>query len=100
MIALKSRVSGMRDARPAEPVVLWRLQLSGGDAGTLLSTLARDHGLDVVLVQARVEDIQGVPVGTLFLLAQGSAVALASAFKFVTTHHATVEEVIHEPATA
>ncbi len=100
MVALKARVSTLRQGRPADPVVLWRLQLSGGDAGALLSTLSREHRLDVVLVQARVEDIQGVPVGTLFLLAQGGAAALESAFNFVTTHHATVEEIIHEPATA
>ena len=80
-------------------VALWRLHLSGGDAGMLLSLLAREHGLNVALVQARVEDVQGVPVGTLFTLVQASAPALQAALRDVTTHHATVEELRHEPAT-
>lgn len=99
MTALKARIGRMLALRPAEPVVLWRLQLSGGDAGALMSILSREYGLEVVLVQARVEDIQGFPVGTLFVLAQAARLALESALAYVTLHHATVEEVLHEPAT-
>lgn len=65
----------------------------------LLSLLAREHGMNVALVQARVEDVQGVPVGTLFALVQAGAHALENALKDVTTHHATVEVLRHEPTT-
>lgn len=99
LVALDARIAKMRSQRPGDAVALWRLQLSGGDAGMLLSLLAREHGLNVALVQARVEDVQGVPVGTLFTLVQAGAHALQAALRDVTTHHATVEELRHEPAT-
>ena len=99
LAALHTRIARMRDERPDDAVALWRLQLSGGDAGMLLSLLAREHGMSVSLVQARVEDVQGVPVGTLFALVQAGAQALENALKDVTTHHATVEVLRHEPAT-
>ena len=99
LVALDARIANMRAQRPGDAVALWRLHLSGGDAGMLLSLLAREHGLNVALVQARVEDVQGVPVGTLFTLVQASAPALQAALRDVTTHHATVEELRHEPAT-
>ncbi len=98
MIALKARIVRMQHLKPGEPVVLWRLQLSGGDAGALLSILSREHGLEVVLIQARIEDIQGFPVGTLFVLAQAAQSTLEAASAYVMSHHATVEEVLHEPA--
>ena len=99
LVALDARIGRMRTQQPDDAVALWRLQLSGGDAGMLLSLLARDHGMNVSLVQARVEDVQGVPVGTLFALVQAGAHALENALKDVTTHHATVEVLRHEPAT-
>jgi len=99
LVALDARIAKMRAQRPDDAVALWRLQLSGGDAGMLLSLLAREHGLNVALVQARVEDVQGVPVGTLFTLVQAGALALQAALRDVTAHHATVEELRHEPAT-
>ena len=50
---------------------LLRLSLTGNDAsGAFLSDLSRQFSLDVGLVQARVEDIQGVAVGTMFVLVQ------------------------------
>ena len=99
LAALDTRITHMRAERPGDAVALWRLQLSGGNAGTLLSLLAREHGMNVALVQARVEDVQGVPVGTLFALVQAGAHALEDALREVATHHATVEVLRHEPAT-
>jgi D-methionine transport system ATP-binding protein len=100
MAALKARIVKMQHLQPSEPIVLWRLQLSGGDAGSLISILSRTHGLEVVLIQARVEDIQGVAVGTLFVLAQAAASSIAVAFEDIHSHHATIEEILHESAIA
>lgn len=100
MKALKARIADMEKAQPGERVALWRLQMSGGDSGALMTTLSRDQGLKVVLVQARVEDIQGAPVGTLFVLVQADSDALKKAFNYVTSHHATIQEISHESATA
>ena len=56
---------------------LLRLSLTGNDAsGAFLSDLSRQFSLDVGLVQARVEDIQGVAVGTMFVLVQGAPAAV------------------------
>lgn len=100
MKALKLRIADMEKAQPSQRVALWRLQMSGGDSGALMTTLSRDQGLKVVLVQARVEDIQGAPVGTLFVLVQADSGDLKNAFDYVTSHHATIQEVSHESATA
>lgn len=100
MTALTARIASMHQASPNEHVALWRLQMSGGDSGALITTLSREKGLTVVLVQARIEDVQGVPVGTLFVLVQASKQALDAAHAYISTHHATIQEISHEPATA
>lgn len=99
LAAIDARIRDLRTQQPEQTVALWRIQLSGGDAGMLLSLLAREHGIQVSLVQARVEDVQGVPVGTLFALLQAGRPAIEAALRDVTAHHATVEELRHEPTT-
>ncbi|HEY0296905.1 MAG TPA: ATP-binding cassette domain-containing protein, partial [Bordetella sp.] len=66
---VRERIAALPPGRAAR---LLKLSLTGSSAGSLLSDLARDYGLDLNLVQARVEDIQGVAVGTVFVLAQGA----------------------------
>ncbi|MCD0504775.1 NIL domain-containing protein, partial [Bordetella petrii] len=81
-------------------VRLLRVHLAGGaSAGTLLSDLTRQHGLDVSLVQARVEDIKGVAVGTVFVLVQGAPNAVAHALADLAAREIPVEEIAHESAT-
>src|SRR5690606_41102418 len=64
LAATRERIAALRAAHPDRAVRLLRLRLAGGaSAGTLLSDLTREHALDVSLVQARGEDIQGVAVG-------------------------------------
>ena len=98
--ALGARMRAMQALRPDEDVVLWRLQMSGGDSGALMTTLTREHNLTLVLVQARIEDIQGVPVGTLFVLAQSGKPSLDAAHAYIAAHHASIQEVSIESATA
>src|SRR5690606_20255090 len=67
LAAAEQRIADLTAAKPGTAARLWRMKLAGGaTAGTVLSDLTRQHALDVSLVQARVEDIQGVAVGTLF----------------------------------
>jgi D-methionine transport system ATP-binding protein len=100
LAALRERIAQARTARPAEASRLWRLALAGGDSGALLSDLSRAHGVSLALVQARVEDIQGIAVGTLFVLAQGAPAALEAALQSARARQVTVQEIIHESATA
>ncbi|GAB1845181.1 hypothetical protein MyNCGM152_59610 [Achromobacter xylosoxidans] len=79
---------------------LLRLSLTGTDAAvSFLSDLSTQYSLDVGLVQARVEDIQGVAVGTMFVLAQGAPAAVKDAIAALTARDITVEEIAHESAT-
>ena len=99
LAAAKQRIETLAAAqRPA--VRLLRLSLTGNDAsGAFLSDLSRQFSLDVGLVQARVEDIQGVAVGTMFVLVQGAPAAVKDAVAALAARDITVEEIAHEPAT-
>jgi len=100
LAATRQRIAELAAARPGSAVRLLRVRLAGGAvAGTLLSDLTRQHALDVSLVQARVEDIQGVAVGTLFVLAQGAPAALEQALAGLAAQDIPVEEIAHESAT-
>jgi D-methionine transport system ATP-binding protein len=94
--AVRERIAAAPAGRAA---CLLKLSLTGSAAGTLLSDLARDHALDLSLVQARVEDIQGVAVGTVFVLAQGARQTLQHALDVLAQRGIAVEEIEHEPAT-
>lgn len=77
LAAVKQRIETLAAAKPGQAVRLLRLSLTGTDAsGSFLSDLSTQYSLDVGLVQARVEDIQGVAVGTMFVLAQGTPAAI------------------------
>ncbi|MBV7481352.1 methionine ABC transporter ATP-binding protein [Bordetella sp. BOR01] len=100
LAATRERIAELQAARPDSVVRLLRLRLAGGaSAGTLLSDLTRQHELDVSLVQARIEDIQGVAVGTLFVLVQGTPAALGQALAALAARDIPVEEIVHESAT-
>ncbi|WP_459616985.1 methionine ABC transporter ATP-binding protein [Bordetella sp. 2513F-2] len=99
MAAVRERIARLSAARPDAPVRLLRLSLAGAGADTLLSDLAREHALDLSLVQARVEDIQGVAVGTMFVLAQAAPRTLQNALAAMARRDIIVEEIAHEPAT-
>ncbi len=100
LAAVKQRIETLAAAKPGQAVRLLRLSLTGTDAsGSFLSDLSTQYSLDVGLVQARVEDIQGVAVGTMFVLAQGAPAAVKDAIAALTARDITVEEIAHESAT-
>ncbi|AZY50215.1 methionine ABC transporter ATP-binding protein [Bordetella avium] len=99
LAAVQARIAARAAEQPGSAARLWRLSLTGKDAGgALISDLARQHALDISLVQARVDDIQGVAVGTLFVLAQGTPQAVNNALAALAAHQISVEEIAHEPA--
>jgi len=94
LAATHARMAEMAAARPGTQARLLRIRLAGGaSAGTLLSDLTRQHALDVSLVQARVEDIQGVAVGTLFVLVQGTPDAVSQALATLAALDISVEDI-------
>ncbi|AZR95290.1 phosphate ABC transporter ATP-binding protein [Bordetella trematum] len=93
LAAVRERIAGLSRSHPERVVRLWRLSLTGKDAGgSLISDLAREHALDISLIQARVDDIQGVAVGTVFVLAQGAASAVQQALAVLARDNINVEE--------
>ncbi|AUL48332.1 D-methionine ABC transporter ATP-binding protein [Bordetella trematum] len=93
LAAVRERIAGLSRSHPERVVRLWRLSLTGKDAGgALISDLAREHALDISLIQARVDDIQGVAVGTVFVLAQGAASAVQQALAVLARDNINVEE--------
>ena len=94
LAATHARMAELAAARPGTVARLLRIRLAGGaSAGTLLSDLTRQHALDISLVQARVEDIQGVAVGTLFVLAQGAPDAMNDALSALAALDLPVEDI-------
>lgn len=97
--ALTVRMKATRAAHPEQGLRLLRLSLSGlSDTGALLSALSRDFSLEVNLVQARVEDIQGVAVGTLFVTAQGQDSDLDRAIESLAQRQIVTQELANESA--
>jgi D-methionine transport system ATP-binding protein len=93
----------MRDAsaaRPGSDLRLLRLSLGGTQgAGDLISDLSRRFSLDINLIQARIEDVQGIAVGTAFVLVQGAPQVLEQALNDLAARDVAVQELAHEPAT-
>jgi len=96
--AMRQRIARIAAAGDGSVARLWRLRLAGGDTGSLLSELSQTHPVRLTLVQARVEDIQGVAVGTVFALAEGTIAALNTVRSAAEARHLNVEELIHESA--
>jgi D-methionine transport system ATP-binding protein len=98
--AVQARMRDAALARPDAEVRLLRLSL-GGDAGagTLISDLARRFALDISVVQARIDDVQGTAVGTAFVLAQGPAQALQQALADLSARDIPVQELAYESRT-
>jgi D-methionine transport system ATP-binding protein len=100
MQAIRARMRDAVAARPGEAVQLLRLSLSGSaGASDIISALSRRFSLDVSLVQARIEDVQGMAVGTAFILVQGAQQALHHALTDLAARDIAVQELAHEPAT-
>ncbi|ARP85635.1 methionine ABC transporter ATP-binding protein [Bordetella genomosp. 9] len=98
--ALRARMRDAVSARPDAAVHLLRLSLGGAQgAGDVLSDLSRRFSLDVSLIQARIEDVQGIAVGTAFVLVQGATQALQHALSDLAARDIAVQELAHEPAT-
>ena len=92
--AVRERVAALRLSQPDQHVQLWRLSLAGSNASaTLLSDLSREFKLNAALVQARVDDIQGVAVGTMFVLVQGSPQMIKEALSAQEARKIHVEEI-------
>jgi len=92
LTAMQQRIAEVARADDGSVARLWRLRLAGGDTGSLLSELSQQYPVHLSLVQARVEAIQGVAVGTVFVLAQGTEAALATVRSAAEVRHLTVEE--------
>ena len=100
MQAVRQRMKDAVARRPEAPMQLLRLSVGGGaDGAAELLQLARQFDLDLNIVQARVDDVQGVAVGTLFVLAQGLPAALKQTTAALAARDITVLEIAHEPAT-
>lgn len=75
---------------------LWRVNINGGNAGRpLLSTLVRDFGLEVNLLQGHIDEIRGTPFGSLLVLVSGPAKELDGALAHLRANGAVIEEVDH-----
>jgi D-methionine transport system ATP-binding protein len=96
--AVRGRIARLAADYPGRAARLLKLSLSGG-GGTLLSDLAHDHDLSLEMVQARVEDIQGVSVGTMFVLVHGAPQPLQNALDGMVRRGIAVEEITHDSAT-
>jgi D-methionine transport system ATP-binding protein len=98
--AVRARMRDTVAAHPGTDVRLLRLSLGGGQgAGDLISDLSRRFSLDVNLIQARIEDVQGMAVGTAFVLVQGAPPILEQALTDLAARSVAVQELAHEPAT-
>lgn len=71
---------------------IWRVF---GNKPDILTQLVRRFGLDVSLVQALVEDYQGIPLGTLLLQVKGAQAARNEALRWAKTADIEVEEITH-----
>jgi len=75
---------------------LWRLNINGAAAGRpLLSSLVRDFGLEVNLLQGHIDEVRGTPFGSLLVLVSGAAHDLDRALAHLHSHGAVIEEVDH-----
>jgi len=93
------KLKALAEAHPGHEVRLLRLSLSGlSDAGAFLGELARESQLDISLVQARIEDIQGVAVGTLFITVRGAAASVEAALASLAARQIVIQEIQHESA--
>jgi D-methionine transport system ATP-binding protein len=99
LAAVQQRMKARVAAQPGSVGRLLRLSLMGTDSGSLLSDLSRQAALDITLVQARIEDIQGVAVGTLFVFVQGPPQVVQDALTALAARRIFVEEMAHEPST-
>ena len=92
--AVRARMQAEGTAHPASSVRLLRLSLSGlSDTDSVLTSLAGEFGLGVHVVQARIEDIQGASVGTLFVTVRGAQDALDCATTALGQRKIDVQEV-------
>lgn len=97
--ALTKRMRDIEAKTPGMAARLWRLSLVGdSDSQALLVQLGRDFDVQASLVQARIEDIQGAAVGTLFVLAQGAATELDRAAAALQSRNITVKDLSDESA--
>jgi len=94
LVATRVRMNALVTAHPATDVRLWRLQLAGeASADTILSRLLREHELDISVIQARIENIKGVAVGTMFMLVQGVPHRVSYALQSLVNVGISVEDI-------
>jgi D-methionine transport system ATP-binding protein len=92
---VRARIEDLRRTYPQDAVHLLRLSFSGSSqTASLHSELARDFGLEVDLIQARIEDIQGSAVGTLFVLTRGAKARHEKAMASLAARDVAVEVVV------
>jgi D-methionine transport system ATP-binding protein len=75
---------------------LWRLNFSGPSAGRpLLSELVRRFELEINILQGHVDEIRGIPFGSLLLFAGGRGECLEAALRWMRDQQLQLEEVPH-----
>jgi ABC-type metal ion transport system, ATPase component len=80
----------LRDA--SSDTKIWRIS---GHQADVLTKLIGEFNLNVTLIQALVEDYQGVSLGTLLVRVEGSLVDRLAAKKWAQTAEVEIEEVDH-----
>jgi D-methionine transport system ATP-binding protein len=92
--AVRTRMRSEHAAHGGASVRLLRLALSGlSDTESVLTSLAGEFGLAVHVVQARIEDIQGAAVGTLFITVRGPDASVDRAAQALALRKITVQEI-------
>ncbi|MGL4666915.1 MAG: methionine ABC transporter ATP-binding protein [Saezia sp.] len=84
-------IAGLLQTAPTD-VKIWRIS---GHQADVLSTLIVEFKLKVTLIQALVEDYQGVSLGTLLVRVEGSLADRSAAREWVKSVEVEIEEIEH-----
>jgi len=91
-----ARMRALMGKNPALPGRLLRLAFSGGGFDQpLLSQLVRQFGLDLNIVHGQVDEVQGLPFGSLAVFARGAREQLNAAVAHLRGAGVRVQEVAH-----
>lgn len=71
---------------------IWRIS---GHQGDVFTQLIKEFNLQVTLIQALVEDYQGIPLGTLLVRVEGPSIDRLAAMKWAKSVEIEIEEVDH-----
>ncbi|MCH5288228.1 MAG: ATP-binding cassette domain-containing protein [Christensenellaceae bacterium] len=85
--------------RTAPGARLVRLQFRRDSVGaSLISEVSRTFGVDINIILANVEEIQGTPLGGLIAVVEGDSAAVDQALAYLAQHHVSTEVIDHGTA--